>query len=368
MGLALSATSGGALAQATPPSPFAPPREPPAPSAPVAVDPSLPPPFLPSEPLPKADPNETAEQRARRQVVALLRAGKPIGVGAILAGDGRIITALSVLGHGNDVDARFADGKVTRVRLVQSDRGWDLALVAPATRRLDTGLRASRNSALGKDAKLMAFSPGAKDLSSLKVRVKEAHTLVGGDNARLDGALVLETKHKANELGSPVIDERGDVVAVLAQACAPKDEKTCTLAPYAAPVAAIKDFLRTVTTGGGQPQPPFGIRGVAHDTGSAKGVHVLAVTPRSPAARSGLRAGADTIVAVNGSPVTTPEELADALRARRGRDVELLVFGGGRYRLVDVGLRAPERRGFRRVDPLKRPPRWPRRPRPETGY
>ncbi|GMV12383.1 MAG: serine protease [Sorangiineae bacterium PRO1] len=368
LGWVLFTLGGSALAQATPPSPFRSPDPPPTPlEKAVEVDPSTPPPFIAGEA--KVDPNEKPLDRARRQVVALLRAGKPIGVGTVLAGDGRILTALSPLGHGNDVDARFADGSTTRVRLIQSDRAWDLALVAPAARRSDVGLRASRGSASTKDAKLTAFSPGPKDLATVAVRVKETAKLVGGDNAQLDGALVLASKHKASELGSPVIDERGDVVAVLSQACAPPADKGCTLAPYAAPVAAIKDFLRSVTAASPQPAPPFGIRGVAHDAGAVKGVRVLSVTPRSRAAAAGLRPGADTIVAVGGAAVTTPEALADALRARSGQSVELLVFGAGRYREVRMSLRGPERPGFRRMDPWKRQPGFRQRPRAnDPGY
>lgn len=370
LGWAATLTAGSALAQATPPSPFArPPEPPPTPlDKPVAVDPSIPPPYIATGEVEKVDPNEKPLDRARRQVVVLLRAGKPIGMGSVLAGDGRVLTALSPLGHGNNVDARFADGKVTRVRLVHSDRGWDLALVAPATPRADAGLRASRASATASGAKLTAFGPGAKDVANVAVKVKEERTLVGGDNAQLERALSLDSKHKASELGSPVVDERGDVVAVLSQACAPVADKPCSLVTYGAPVAAIKDFLRGVRGGGAPPPPPFGLRVQAHDAGAVKGVRVLSVAPRSRLAGAGLRPGADTIVAVDGRPVTTPEALVQALGASRGQ-AELLVFGGGRYREVQLGARAPERPGFRRMDPWRRQPGWRPRPRPrDPGY
>lgn len=358
------ASSAVAFAQATPQSPFQR-AEPSWQDLPINPWDA---PSIATEGAAKPPANETPHERARRQIVVLQRAGKPLGIGSVLAGDGRILTALSVLGHGNNVDARFADGSVVPVRVVHSDRGWDLALVASATPRSDEGLRASR-VAPAKDSKLTAFGPGAKALAMTPVRIKASAPLVGGDNTPLASALVLDSKHKATELGSPVIDEKGDTVAILAQSCAGAADKPCSLAPYGAPVSAIKEFLRTVPTPGPQQWPPFGIRVTPHDAGTVMGVRVLAVSPRSPAAAAGLKIGADTIVAVDGKPVTTSDALEGALRARAGRWVELLVFGQGSYRIVRVGAAARRPGGLQPAQPRRRWPMRPRPlPRPEPGY
>ncbi len=363
-GWVVVATAAVAFAQATPRSPF-PPADPPQQDQPVNPWDA---PAIAADGAAKPPANESPLERARRQVVVLQRAGKALGMGSVLSGDGRILTALSVLGHGNNVDARFADGTVIAVRVVQFDRGWDLALVAAVTPHSDQGLRASR-VAPAKESKLTAFGPGAKALAAAPVRIKNSATLVGGDNAPLVSALVLDSKHKATELGSPVIDEKGDVVAILAQACAGAADKPCSLAPFGAPVSAIKEFLRTVPTASPSQWPSSGIRVTPHDTGTVKGVRVLAVSPRSAAAGSGLRSGADTIVAVDGTPVTTADALDGALRARAGRSLELLVFGHGRYRIVRVGPAARRPGGFRPAEPRSRWPA-PRRPRTQLdpGY
>ncbi len=359
---ALVSMAGSAFAQATPQSPF---RRAEPTRQDLPINPWDPPAVASDEPAPKgappdsAAPGESPLDRARRQVVVLQRAGKPLGMGSVLAGDGRVLTALSVLGHGNNVDARFADGTVVAVRLVHSDRAWDLALVAPATARTEPGLRASRAVA-AKDAKLTAFSPGAKAPAHATIKIKSEATLVGGDGALLERALVLESKPKATELGSPVIDEKGDAVAILAQACTGPTDKPCTLGGFAAPVAAIKEFLRGVAGPSPQQPPPFGLRVAPHDAGAVKGLRVLGVGPRSPLASAGLRPGADTIVAVDGVPVSTSDALASALRGS-GRTAQLLVYGHARFRTVRVGLWGPGRGGFRQVDPLKR---WPARRRP----
>jgi serine protease Do len=57
---------------------------------------------------------------------------------------------------------------------------------------------------------------------------------------------------------------------------------------------------------------------------------------------AGSSAGqADLVVAVDGLPVQTPEALAAAINQRGvGDSVELLVFGNGRFRQVNLVLRA----------------------------
>jgi serine protease Do len=101
-------------------------------------------------------PDENAKSpldRARQAVVLLERQGKPLALGTVLKGDGRILTALSSLGHGNDVDARFADGSVSHVRVGHSDRAWDLSLLIPQNGRWRRGLRASLRSLTDAEAR-----------------------------------------------------------------------------------------------------------------------------------------------------------------------------------------------------------------------
>jgi serine protease Do len=70
----------------------------------------------------------------------------------------------------------------------------------------------------------------------------------------------------------------------------------------------------------------------------------MGVAPGSPAEKAGLKAGGDhpdTIVAVDGQPLETPEQLAELIGKRAiGQNVKLLVYGETKYREVLVTLRA----------------------------
>ncbi len=294
----------------------------------------------------EADQELNPLDKARQGVVVLEQQGKPIGVGTVLRGDGRILTALSPLGHGNNLDARFADGSVSQVRVGHSDRAWDLALLIPQNGRWQDGLRASRQAATRAGSDLRSFSlVGGKKLMLTRTIVKGERTLVGGDSELLRDALEMASRFKATDIGSPVVDGEGNVVAVIAKACAPGPNGSCTRVPYGVPVSAVKAFLRTVPANAVPPAPWLGIQGAGEDTGVVRGVRVLSVHASSPAAAAGLQGGndesrSDIVVAVDGRPITTPEQLATEINSRAvGDSVQLLVFGTGKFRQVSLTLR-----------------------------
>jgi serine protease Do len=296
------------------------------------------------------DAGETPLDRAREGVALLERSGKVIGMGTVLAGDGRILSALSPLGRGNNIDARFADGSVTRVKVGHTDRAWDLALLVPQNGRWKKGLKASRADPEKVGSKASAFSVlGGKSVAPARTILKGERTLIGGDDELLKDALEVASRFKSIDLGSPVVDEKGDVIAMIARACAPIPDQPCAQVPYGVPVTAIKAFLRTAPASAVPPAPWLGIQGTADEAGPVKGVRVLGVHPKSPAAAAGLKGGsdrqaADTVVAVDGAPVTTPEALSDAINKHAvGDSVQLLLFGAGKFREVTLTLRpAPD--------------------------
>lgn len=294
----------------------------------------------------RADSAEAPVENARNGVVTLERKGKPIGLGTVLQGDGRILTALSNVGHGNGIDARLPDGSLMPLRMGHSDRAWDLALLVPQSGRWTQGLRAGSTDARKSGASLRTFTPVAKgELAPSRLIVRGLRTMQGADSELLRDAIELGSRLKATDVGSPIIDDGGRVVGMVARACAPVPGQDCQTVPFGVPVTAVKAFLRTVPRSAVPPAPWLGLQGVAADAGPVRGVRVLKLHPRSAAAAAGLRAGSgelsDVIVAVDGSPVMTPEALASAVNERAvGDSVELLLFGGGKFRQVSLALTA----------------------------
>jgi serine protease Do len=317
-------------------------------------------------PQPRRDAPEqkepTPEERALRGVVSVERGGQSIALGAVLAGDGRILTALSPLGPGNDLEVRFADGNAVRVKLGHHDRVWDLALLIPQSGKWQDGLIASSKSPLRQDASIRSFSAAKGKIAAAPLTLRAQRSLLGGDDVTLQNAIEVGSRVSPVDLGSPIIDEDGRVVGILGRACAPNDGRPCTPVAFGAPIAAVKTFLKTVPATAVAPAAWLGIQGVGETGPVAKGVRILVVFPESPADEAKLKGGdrsvSDTILAVDGTPVTTPEALADAIRAHAvGEKVPLTVFGQGKYRQVSISLLpAPDPRSAPRAAP---PPAHP---------
>jgi serine protease Do len=287
----------------------------------------------------------SVEEKAARGVVVIERGGQALALGAVLSGDGRILSSLSPLGSGNDLDVRFADGTSVRVKLGHHDRTWDLALLVPQSGRWPEGLIASAREPVRPDASIHAFTLSKGKVSAAPIVLRSHRSLLGGDDRPLENAIEIGSRVNPVDLGSPVIDEEGRVVAVLGRGCAPVENRPCAPVAFGAPIASIKSFLRSVPASAVAPAAWLGIQGVSETGGVAKGVRIVSVHPDSPADQAHLKGGergaSDVILAVSGTPVTSPEALSEAIRSHGvGEKVPLTVFGQGKYHEVVIVLRA----------------------------
>ncbi len=294
--------------------------------------------------LPVAE--EAPEVKASRGIVVIQRAGQVVGLGTVLAKDGRILTALSNLGSGNDLEAKFADDSVTKLKVGHHDRIWDLALLVPQSGKWAEGLASSNADPLREDAVIRSFSGAKGKPSATPVELRTKRSLIGGDDRVLEQAIELGSRINGKDLGAPLIDEKGRVVGVLGRACLPIEGKPCAPVAYGVPVSAIKSFLKSVPEDAVPPAAWLGIQGASESTPVVKGVRVLSVAKGSPASdaklKSGQKGDGDLIVGVDGKPVTTPDELAAAVRSHSvGEKVPLTLFSNGKYKNVDVVLKAP---------------------------
>jgi serine protease Do len=305
-------------------------------------------------PLPDPATGTLDFEQLRKGVVQIEQGGRPIAVGTVLSRDGRVLTALSALGTAETLDLRYADNSVVKAKLGHKDKGWDLALLVPQTGKWLDGLMPT--DADPANADLKAFLPKAGKLSGVGIGLKGRTDARTKEGDPLQSALDLDLKGMAAVPGAPVIDPKGKVVGVLIRACKDtpgpdtkqpaKDETKaapCTPVTIGAPVPALRSFLMKTPSSAVAPAPWLGLGGAPSDAGNVKGIRVMGVAPGSPAEKAGLKPGdgGDTIVAVDGQPVETPEQLADLIAKRGiGQVVKLLVFSGGKFREATATLRA----------------------------
>jgi serine protease Do len=286
----------------------------------------------------------------REGLVVLEQAKRPIAVGLVLAGDGRILTALAPLGNGNSLVARYSNGTEKRLKMSATHRGMNLALLAPEDSRFNKGLRASRLTADDPAAHpkwLRGNQSNATALAAIGPLRKE--TLTGGDGFTLRDVFTLGVMPRPTEFGSVLVDSNGDVLGLVTGACQPNPNGECRNVACAIPVSMLKEFLRNIPEGASVPAPWIGMVVADADAGTIKAVRISAIDARGPVAALGLRAGkdnatADLLVAIDGVAVTSTKSFDELLRRRStGERVRLLVYSDGRYREVTAVLgREPE--------------------------
>jgi serine protease Do len=338
----------------------------------------------PAVPLAAMNPRQLYEH-VRRGVVVLERGGMPAALGTVLAGDGRVLTALSGLAGATSVDVRYADGTAVHGKVAYSDPSVDLALVAPETaHRTTEATRAEGLTASESDPAttlIRAMLPGrVGHLGPSNVGVKGPAEAHARDGAPLFRMLDVDVQG-IPVVGAPLLDPAGNVVAVLVRACKglahvgtpdaplpgawpgaapaaraqPAADTACQPVLVGASIATVRSFLTKMMTNAAAPPavtpagtgasastgPWLGIRGEPQDAGGMHGVRVVDVAPSSPAEKAGLKPGADVIVAVDGRPIDKPDALGESIsKHAAGDSVKLLVFGGGKFREVTTVLRA----------------------------
>lgn len=320
-------------------------------------------PSLPTHDVPRTGGSSGALdlEQLRRGVVQVEQGGRPIAIGTVLSKDGRVLTSLSALGSVEQPEIRYADGTVAKTKVGHKDKSWDLALLVPQSGKWVDGLVPTDADPSGLELK--AFLPKSGKLAASGVVVKRRFDARTTDGESLRNVLDVDLKGLPGVLGAPLLDPNGKVVGVLARACgdaasvnpaskgkgddsadAGKTPRQCPSITVGVPVVVLRTFLVKTPSGAVQPAPWLGLGGAETESGNVKGVQVMGVAPGSPAEKAGLIAGGpnpDTIVAVDGTPVETPEQLADVIsRKAIGQSVKLLVFSRSKFREAAVTLRA----------------------------
>ena len=217
-----------------------------------------------STPPAKAEKPRSPLEEAKQGVVVIEVRSRPVGIGFVLTGDGRVVTSLSVIGDGNHVDVRYADGSVVDVKVGHSDRVWDLALLVPQVGRWSGGLRASSADPLAQGSRIRTFAKRGRSVQVASVVLKGRTELLGGDSEILRDAIEITTRVSDSDLGAPLVDEQGRVLGVVARACKQTSpDAPCRPVAYGAPLGALRQFLRSAPANAIPPSPWLGIQGVA---------------------------------------------------------------------------------------------------------
>ena len=292
------------------------------------------------------------------------RQGQGLGTGIVVDKQGNILTNFHVVDGAEQVSVKFVDGTMVAGRVVGSDPGNDLAIVrvnVPADTLQPARFADSDGVRVGEPV----FAIG--NPFSLEFTVTSG--IVSGLNRQSEGGItgrpvrgVIQTDAAVNpgNSGGPLFDADGNVIGVNASIENPTGQRVFVGIGFAIASNTAQRFIPDMVAGRPITHPQLGVAGVTLNAVNAKeagvqaekGVYITAVNPSGAAERAGVRAaaastsngvlppGGDVIVAIDGKPVTTIEQLAKTVDGYNvGDSVKLSVIRDGKQIEVSATLR-----------------------------
>lgn len=282
--------------------------------------------------------------------------GESTGSGFVFSADGYIVTNNHVVesavaaGGAGRIVVVLADGDEVDGEVVGSTVGYDLAVV-----RIDRDglvpLVLGDSDALVVGEPVTAFGAPLGLAGTVTTGIVSAvnRPVVAGGSTDVAFINAVQTDASINpgNSGGPLVNGAGEVVGINSAIAQPPGVPRAAGSIGLGFAIPSNQARRTATELIETGRATYPIIGVMLDTTyTGEGVRVVLeaqggnppVTPDSPASRAGIRAG-DVIVAIDGRPVTQPDELVVAIRARAPGDaVTLTLREDGRERDVRMVL------------------------------
>jgi len=262
------------------------------------------------------------------------------GSGVITA-TGTVLTNAHVL-RGEEVAVTFADGRTEHGRVAGADPDLDLAAIAVETGDAKpVAWEPERVDDLGIGAPVFALAnPGGRGLRATFGLVSATgRSFRGPRGRRIGGSIEHTAPLPRGSSGGPLVDAEGRLLGLNSI----RVEGGLILALPAD--AAMRRRAEALASGSGASRPRLGLalappraaRRMRAAVGLPErdGLLVRGVVEDSPAGRAGLERG-DLLVAAAGSPLTSVDDLFDALE--NGGTLTLGVLRGADERDVDVIL------------------------------
>ncbi|NPA89875.1 MAG: PDZ domain-containing protein [Chloroflexi bacterium] len=287
------------------------------------------------------------------------------GSGFLWDRKGHIVTNYHVIEGAESIEVSFSTDEVLPARVVGADPPNDLAVLQ--VDQVPSGLvplseRLGDSDALQVGQRAIAIGNpfGRFDRTLTAGVISALGRTIEAEGRRLRKVIQTDAAINRGNSGGPLLDGDGRLIGVNSAIFSPTG--TNAGIGFAIPVNTVKRVVPVLIERGRYPHPWLGAIGyditprLAHilDLPVKQGLLVVRVYPGSPADRAGIRGatrrlivgnsliftGGDIIVAVDGHPVRSWEELEDYLELNKqvGEDVVLDIIRDGRRLKVRVTL------------------------------
>lgn len=291
------------------------------------------------------------------------------GSGFVYDADGHIVTNNHVVAGAGGLEVVFADGQRRAAEVIGNDVDSDLAVIRVDS--LPEGVRPltlgdSNNVRVGQFA--VAIGNPFDETGSLSLGIISGlgrsltsdRIAEGGGRYSLPQVIQTDAAINPGNSGGPLLNLAGEVIGV--NSAISTSTGTNSGVGFSIPVNAVHRVAPALIAEGVYHYPYIGVRMTGIDLATqqelnlpqANGIYVTDVTQGSPAQEAGLRAsgindtigilpGGDFIIAVNGRPVSEPDDLIAFLvfDAEVGQTITLTVIRDGEQ--IEVPLTLGER-------------------------
>jgi putative serine protease PepD len=193
-------------------------------------------------PRPSATPTPsatlTASQVFRRvgPSVVVIRAGRALGTGVIVAEDGTVLTAQHVVTDAKDVTLTFADGTKAKAAVSSSNPRLDIATLKPA-KLPEIVVPATLGGAVAEGSPVVAIGNPLGLTYSVSTGVVSGLNRSTGEGD-LRGLIQFDASVNPGSSGGPLLDARGLVIGIVVSIADPGGDDAFAGIAFAVPIGA----------------------------------------------------------------------------------------------------------------------------------
>lgn len=289
--------------------------------------------------------------------------GRALGSGFVINPEGQILTNFHVVEGGSDVEVTLPDQKTYKAKILVPDRQDDLALIKIEPRKKLSFLTLGDSDHLQVGQKVLAIGQpfGFKGTLTVGV-VSSLGVAIEGENGRqLDTMIQTDAAINSGNSGGPLLDSQGNVIGINTAIYGGANGGGNVGIGFASPINRAKMMLDDFHAGRSFKPARLGVSTVyiagdlaeALKLPAAGGLLIQTVAHNSPAETAGLHGahdevrvgntrlgvGGDFVTAIDGKPVTEPDQIVRAInRKRPGDTLDLTIFRSGHSTDVKVKL------------------------------
>jgi S1-C subfamily serine protease len=290
-----------------------------------------------------------------------------LGSGFVLDKTGHIVTNYHVVQDADDIKVSFSNQDTVTARVVGSDPSTDISVLrvqTPASALTPLPLGNSDRVEVGDPVVAIGNPFGLARTATAGIISAVQRNITSPNEFTIDHVLQTDAPINHGNSGGPLLDSSGQVIGVNTQIETgdPSSAATGNVGiGFAVPSNTVKNVAAQLLRNGKVAHAYLGILGQAITPDLAQsyklpvtsGVLVAKVTRKSGAARAGLKAGrtqvvvagetyvlgGDIIVSLDGTSVSTIDQLRDAVAAHKpGDKVKLVIYRGAKKTSVRVTL------------------------------